>query len=65
MERFERVERLHTALEGLKHRKEQHASARAALEKAEIAFRLAEVLLATAQQEVHNATETNKTDGLD
>jgi len=65
MKQFERVERLHVALETLKRRQAQHASAKAALEKAEIDFRLAEVLLATAQQEVESATDANKSDGLD
>ena len=63
-ERFERVERLHTALETLKHRQDQLDQARAALGRAEAAVKLAEVLLATAQREVTNATNANKSDGL-
>ncbi len=64
-ERFERVERLRAALEGLKHRQEQYDQAKAALEQAERAFKLAEVELASARQEVERATDANKSDGLD
>lgn len=64
-ERFERVERLHMALDGLKHRQEQLNQAREALGRAEAAVRLAEVLFATAQREVDRATIANKSDGLD
>jgi len=64
-ERFERVERLRAALEGLRNRQEQYDRAKAALEHAERAFKLAEVVLAVARQEVERATEANKSDGLD
>jgi exonuclease VII small subunit len=64
-ERFERVERLRAALEGLKNRQAQYDSAKAALEQAECAFRLAKVVLASARQEVEKATDANKSDGLD
>ena len=63
--RFERVERLRAALETLKHREEQYDQAKAALSRAEIAFKLAEVVLAAARREVEDATNVNKTDGLD
>jgi hypothetical protein len=64
-ERFERVERLRAALEGLKHRQAQYDSAKAALSRAETAFNLAEVVLAAARREVEHATNENRTDGLD
>jgi exonuclease VII small subunit len=64
-ERFERVERLRAALEGLKNRQEQYDRAKAVLEQAERAFKLAEVVLATAREEVEKATEANKSDGTD
>ncbi len=64
-ERFERVERLRVALDGLRNRQEQYEQAKAALEKAERAFKLAEVLLAAARQELETATTENKSDGLD
>jgi hypothetical protein len=64
-ERFERVERLRVALDGLRNRQEQYNQAKAALEQAERAFKLAEVLLTAARQEVETATTENKSDGLD
>lgn len=64
-ERFERVERLRAALEGLNHRQAQYAQAKEALSCAEAAVRLAEVLLASARREVEKATTENKSDGLD
>jgi hypothetical protein len=64
-ERFERVERLRAALEGLKKRQEQYDQAKEALSRTETALKLAEVVLAAARREVENATNENKTDGLD
>jgi len=64
-EKFDRVERLRAALEGLKQRQEQYDQAKAALNRAETSFRLAEAVLASARQEVEMATDANKSDGLD